>query len=180
MNATRRALLASLLIALSVAAGQALAGVPNVELITFFVFLAGFLLGARTGAFVGGASMGAHSLFNVMGTVVPPVLITQVVVYMLIGAAGSLLGRPISRRAAGRATLLAAACGGGLTLFYQLVVNATAWFTFSSGNSLWVFVWGGVAFGAVHVAWNCAAFGVALRPTMSVLDRFRGELNEAA
>ena len=50
MNSTRRALLASLLIALTVAAGQALAGVPNIELVTLLVFLSGFLLGRRTGA----------------------------------------------------------------------------------------------------------------------------------
>ena len=178
MNATRRALLASLLIALSVAAGQALAGIPNVELITFLVFLSGYLLGARLGALVGGASMGAHSLFNVMGSVVPPMLVAQIVVYAMIGVAGSLLGNLLARRAGFPGSLLGGLCGAALALFYQTVINITAYFTFTSSTALWPFIWGGIAFSAVQIAWNAAVFFVALRPTMSVLRRFREELSE--
>ena len=50
MLKTRKAIMASLLIALTVAVGFALAGVPNVELMTITVFIAGYLLGARLGA----------------------------------------------------------------------------------------------------------------------------------
>ena len=71
---TRRATLAGLLVALIVAAGYSLAGVPNVELVTLLVFVSGFLLGPRLGLAVGATSWGLYSLLNPMGAAVPPVL----------------------------------------------------------------------------------------------------------
>lgn len=181
MNSTRRALLASLMIALSVAAGQALAAIPNVELITFLVFLSGYLLGVRTGALVGATAMGGHSLFNVMGSVIPPMLVTQIVIYAAIGAVGGVLGGVISRtRNAALASVIAGVTGGVLALVYQVAINVTAYFTFTSATTLWTFIVGGVAFSVVQIGWNVAVFFTALRPTMAVLGRFRGELNGTA
>ncbi len=181
MKSTRRALLASLLIALSAVAGQALASIPNVELITFLVFLSGYLLGPRYGAFVGGAAMGAHSLFNVMGSVVPPMLVTQIIAYAAIGAAGGTLGVAISRVPNGVVvSILAGVTGATLALAYQFVINVAAYFTFTSTASLWTFIVGGIAFSAVQIGWNAAVFFAALRPTTAVLSRFRDELNGTA
>jgi len=178
MISTRRALLASLLIALTVAAGQALAGVPNVELVTLLVFLSGFLLGARIGAIGGAVAMGAHSLFNVMGAVVAPMLAVQVLAYAGVGVAGAVVGPAIMRldRPALQA-VAAAVAGAACALVYQLLINVTAYFTFIGTDSLIAFVWGGVAFAAVQIVWNGAVFAVALPSTIRVLERFRGELD---
>ncbi len=176
MKRTRAALLSALLTALVFVAGQALAGVPNVELVTVLVFVAGYLLGPALGAVVGAAGMGAHSLLNVMGAVAPPVWVAQFVCYAVVGLVGGMLGPVLARmRRRGLASVLAAATGAALALFYQLVINAVTFFVFSSGVSVWVYVWGGIAFGAVQVAWNTAVF-LFVPGTLRVLAPYRREL----
>ncbi len=180
MRTTRIALLTTLLTAMVYVAGQALAGVPNVELVTFLSFAAGYLLGAGPGAVVGACGMAAHSLFNVMGAVPPPVWIAQIACYALIGATGGWVG-PALLRVGNRlvASVLAALTGALLTLVYQGVVNAISFFVFTSDVTVWAFVWGGVAFAAVQFAWNAALFFAALCPTLRVLSRFRDEVAPA-
>jgi hypothetical protein len=177
MRATRVTLLASLLTALIFATGQALAAVPNVEAITFLSFASGYLLGPGPGMLVGACGMGAHSLFNVMGAAPPPVLLAQVLCYGAVGLAGALAGPAVVRlRSRAAAVAASAAAGAGLVILYQLVVNVVSFVTFASGVPLATYVWGGVAFGAVQMAWNAALFGAALPPTLRVLARHRREL----
>lgn len=180
MNRTRRALLASLLVALAAAVGYALAGVPNVELVTVIVFVSGFLLGPKLGAAVGAASWAIHSLFNPMGVALPPVLAAQVAGGAVIGAVGGVLGpRLLVVPAAWAAALAAGAAGLLLTLVYQVLVNVAAFYSFvddRATDALWKFVLAGLAFTAMHLVWNTAAFLVILRPLLSVLDRYRQEL----
>lgn len=178
MRTTRTVLLASLLVAMIFATGQALSVIPNVELVTALAFVAGYLLGPVVGAGVGAAGMGAHSLFNVMGTVAPPVWLVQVACYGLVGCAGGWLGPVIARtRGRIRAAVLSALIGAALVVVYQLAVNAVAFYTFTSDVDIWVYVWGGIAFGAVQVAWNAAVFGAAMPPMLRVLARHRRELH---
>ena len=179
MTTTRRALLTSLLIALTVAAGQALAAVPNVEVVTFLVFVSGFLLGPRLGALVGGGAMLVHSLFNVMGAAMLPVLLVQVVCYATIGLVGAILG-PMIARARNHlvGALIAAIAGAVLVLGYQLPVNIATFYVFTNEAGLWIYIWGGLLFSAVQIVWNAGLFLVALRPTLAVLERYRGELQQ--
>jgi hypothetical protein len=180
MKTTRLVLLASLLAAMIYAVGQALAGIPNVELVTTLSFLSGYLLGPAWGAVVGAAGMGAHSLFNVMGTVAPPVWLAQVGCFALIGCAGGIVGPAIARtRARVRAALFAAFIGVALVVIYQLAVNSVAFYTFTNDVPVWTYVWGGIVFGTVQVAWNAVVFGVAVPPTLRVLARYRRELGNA-
>lgn len=177
MKTTRLVLLASLLVAMIFAAGQALAGVPNVELVTMLAFVAGYLLGPALGAVVGAAGMGAHSMFNVLGAAAPPVWIAQVLCLALVGGAGGIVGPGLARVPGRvRAALLASLTGTVLVLVYQLAVNAVAFYTFTSDVDVWVYVWGGIAFASIQVAWNAVVFGVALPPTLRVLARERREL----
>jgi hypothetical protein len=181
MRTTRLVLLASLLVAMIFAAGQALAGIPNVELVTLLSFVSGYLLGPALGAAVGASGMGAHSLFNVLGAVAPPVWIAQIVCYGLVGWAGGVAGPGLARvHSRARAALLAALTGAVLTVVYQIAVNAVAFYTFTSDIPVWTYVWAGVAFGAIQVAWNAVAFGVALPPMLRVLARHRRELRPHA
>jgi LytS/YehU family sensor histidine kinase len=176
MRATRITLLACLLTALMYAVGQALV-VPNVEAVTLLAFLSGYLLGPWWGIAVGGAGMGAHSLFNVMGTVPPPVWISQVVCYAFIGFCGAWLGPRITRIEARTAqAIMAALTGVVLTFLYQLVVNVVSFWSFAANVPLWTYVWAGVAFAAVQIAWNAALFFVAVPPMLRVLARVRHEL----
>lgn len=177
MKRTRAALLSALLTALVFVAGQALAGIPNVELVTFLVFVSGYLLGPALGALVGAAGMGAHSLFNVMGAAPPPVWVAQWMSYALVGVAGGLLGPPLSRLARrGVAAVACALSGVVLVLLYQLLVNGVAFLVFASGVSVWVYLWGGILFASVQLAWNAAVFFLAMPPVLRVLARHRDEL----
>lgn len=177
MRTTRLVLLASLLVAMIFAAGQALAGIPNVELVTTLAFVSGYLLGPALGAVVGAAGMGAHSLFNVLGAVAPPVWIAQVVCYGFIGWVGGMAGPGLARvHSRLRAALLSALTGAVLVVVYQIAVNGVAFYTFTGDVAVWTYVWAGVAFGAVQIAWNAVTFGVALPPMLRVLARHRREL----
>ena len=181
MRTTRLVLLASLLVATMFAAGQALAGIPNVELVTALAFVSGYLLGPALGAAVGAAGMGAHSLFNVLGAVAPPVWIAQVVCYGFVGWAGGMAGPRLARVPSRvHAALLAALTGTALVLVYQIVVNGVAFYTFTSDVEVWTYVWAGVAFGAIQIAWNAVTFGLAMPPMLRVLARHRGELRPEA
>jgi LytS/YehU family sensor histidine kinase len=177
MRATRITLLACLLTALVYAAGEALAGIPNVEVITLLVFVAGFLLGPWWGVVVGGAGMGAHSLFNALGTVAPPVWISQVVCYAFIGLCGAWIGPRIAGLGTRTAqSLMSAAVAVALVVIYQLVVNVVSFAAFAANVPLWTYVWGGLAFAAIQVVWNAALFFVTLPPTLKVLGKARREL----
>lgn len=177
MRATRVTLLASLLTALIFATGQALAAVPNVEAVTFLSFVSGYLLGPWVGILVGACGMGAHSLFNVMGAAPPPVWLAQVICYGAIGCAGAIVGPALERlRPRAAAAAASAVAGAGAVIVYQVVVNTVSFMTFASGVPLWTYLWGGVAFGAVQLAWNAVLFGAILPPTLRVLARHRREL----
>lgn len=180
MNGTRRAILAGLLVALIVAAGYALAGVPNVELVTLLVFVSGFLLGPGLGAAVGGTAWALHSTLNPLGAAAPPVLGAQVLCGAVIGLAGALVGRPLlSLRSRPAAAVAFGVTGFVLTAVYQVVVNAAAFVTFADRDAqraFWGFIAAGLAFTATHLVWNTAVFSVAARPVLSALDRYRGEL----
>jgi len=181
MRTTRITLLACLLTALIYAAGEALAGIPNVEVITLLVFISGFLLGPWWGMVVGGAGMGAHSLFNALGTVAPPVWIAQVVCYAFIGLCGAWLGPRIAAQKTRTAqALLSAAAGFALVTIYQLVVNTASFSAFAANVPLWTYVWGGLAFAAIQMVWNAALFFVTLPPTLKVLGKARRELSGKA
>jgi hypothetical protein len=182
MNRTRRATLAALLVALTVAAGFSLAAIPNVELVTFLLFISGFLLGPGLGLAVGAVSWGVYSALNPMGVALPPVLAAQVVCGALIGLAGGVLG-PIILERVGRLAgmLLCGLTGLTLTLFFQLAVNAAAFLAAvgvddRSLPAFRAFVVGGVAFTLMHLVWNTTVFLLTLRPVISVLDRYRLEL----
>jgi hypothetical protein len=182
MQRTRRATLAGLLVALIVAAGYSLAAVPNVELVTLLVFVSGFLLGPRLGPVVGATSWGLYSVFNPMGSgaAVPTVLAAQMLAGALVGLAGAWAGPVVLERMPRYAGMIVCGlCGLILTLMYQLVVNAAAFFTFVDDRGLrafWTLMVGGSAYTAMHLLWNTAVFFVALRPVMTVLDRYRLEM----
>ena len=97
--------------------------IPWFELQSVVVFAAGYLLGARTGAVVGGLAMGLYSLANPYGLAHPVVLASQVVGRAFVGLTGgwaASLGLP--RSTGGRAALLVAWAGAG-AVFYDLVTN---------------------------------------------------------
>ena len=182
MQTTRKALLASLLISATVVLGIALAGVPNVELMTITVFVAGYMLGARLGVVVGVVSITVHSLLNPLGAALPPLLLAQVVGFLLIGLGGALVGpRIASFRYRLAAILVSGVVGFLLTFIYDICTNIGAFFTISGDqapSSLIKFVTAGLAFMAMHLVWNATLFFVVLTPVVVVLKKYRLEIQE--
>jgi hypothetical protein len=87
---------ASIFSALAIGLGFSLLMIPNIEMITVIVFLAGLTLGKKWGIIVGGTSEMIFSSLNPFGSglMFPPLLVSQVISMLLIGLAGGLL-RPL-------------------------------------------------------------------------------------
>jgi len=83
---------ASIFTALAIGLGFSLIMVPNIELITVIVFIAGMTLGVRWGVLVGGTAEFIFSILNPFGSglVFPPLLLSQVISMILIGAFGGI------------------------------------------------------------------------------------------
>lgn len=180
MLATRRALLASLMIAVTVSLGYALAAVPNIELMTLSVFLAGYLLGVRLGALVGGAAAVLHSVFNPLGAALPPLVLAQGAGFALIGIAGGIVGPFVARARHYPGVIAAGAAGLVVTLVYDVLTNIGAFLTITGDNApsdLLRFVAAGVLFMGLHLVWNTGVFIVVLRPVVRVLSQYRAEIS---
>ncbi len=175
-KSTKQTLTAAMLSALAVAMGQALAGIPNVELITTIVFIAGFILGASWGVVVGAVSMLVHSLFNPMGAAAPPVLVAQCVGMAAAGLAGAWLGTTAVRQRVVFAAVALGVVGAVVTLLFQVLVNLGGFYAFAGERSmaeLGKWIWGGLTFTALHLLWNTGVFAVAMPGMLRVLNRYR-------
>jgi outer membrane cobalamin receptor/uncharacterized membrane protein len=84
-------------IALIVVVGLLLIMLPNVEMVTATIFLAGYLFGVRKGLIIGMIAELIYSMLNPFGAPNPPLLIAQVVSMGIIGSAGGLFYTPNSR-----------------------------------------------------------------------------------
>lgn len=79
-------------IALSVALGYAFITVPNVELVTASIFIAGYVLGIKEGCLIGFIAEAIYSGLNPYGMAAPPILIAQVLSMAVIGMMGGIIG----------------------------------------------------------------------------------------
>jgi hypothetical protein len=181
MHRTRKALLTCLLAAAAASLGFALSGVPNVELVTFVVFVAGFLLGPVRGACAGAAAAAALSVFNPLGAALPPLVAAQAGGQALTGLWGGIAGPALARiRRRSMSALAAGATGLALTAIYDVATNAGAYATIAGEKSiegLVKFVAAGILFVGLHIVWNTVLFAAALGAVLRVLEKQREELN---
>jgi len=173
----RTIILAALFVALSVALGFLLAGIPNLELMTLTVFIAGCFCGVRLGIAAGALSMLIFSVLNPLGPAPAPLLAAQVAGFGLIGAGGGAVGPRLSPAGPSGAAA-AAAAGFALTIAYDALTTAATAFI-ALGASRFVEGLGGVAVaGAVFVAWhvgiNTAVFAVAVPPLLRSVRAWQG------
>lgn len=124
-NLVRGAMMAALAIGL----GFALLLVPNIELVTVTVFLAGLTLGARWGLAIGFTAEFIFSALNPLGSglAYPPVLIAQVLGMMIAGLSGGLL-RPVflTKTYSTRKLVAVGLTGFFITLIFDLLTSM-AW-----------------------------------------------------
>jgi hypothetical protein len=154
---THRLSAAAALVAVGVALGYLLAGVPNVEGISAVSFFAGYHLGIWGGAVVGGLTIGVFSLLNPLGPPVPQVLLAQIIGMGLIGAAGHVWG--ISALKTRFAGFFAVVMGLLLTLVYGVLTD----YGFAVSIGRWrdpiPVIAAGLPFSVVHVVSNGLIFG---------------------
>jgi hypothetical protein len=176
VSPVRRPVLLGLFAGTAVGVGYLLAGVPNVELMTLVISLAGAALGARSGAAAGALAASVYSLASPYGPPVPAMLVAQGLGLAAAGVgghvAGSLVGPAL---AAGRrrwAVTVAAVTGLAVTLVYDLATNLAIIQAF--GMTPMVVLTGAVPFALIHAGANTVIFSILfplLLPRMSGLGR---------
>ncbi len=160
------------LAAVAAAAGFALAGIPNVELVTLIVCLSGVLYGPLLGACVGGLAEAVFSLGNPLGPAPLPLLVGQVLGMAMAGAMGGALGAlPWPRRRAMRLALCGAAGVLATLIFHVATDGAYA----AIARLTWAYMLAGVPFYLVHVASNAVLFALAVPAVVEAVHaRFSG------
>ena len=148
--------MAAVLVAVGIALGYLLVGVPNVEGISAVSFFAGYQLGAGPGAVVGGLSIGIFSLFNPLGPPLVQVLVAQILGMGIIGASGDIWGRfAVKIRFA---EFLAGALGALLTFAYGILAD----YGFAVSIGRWKdplpVIAAGLPFSVIHIVSNGLIF----------------------
>lgn len=169
---TRKIALGGMLAALAVALNHLLAVIPNVELTSFTLFVAGWVLGPRLGVLTAVVATCTFSLTSGYGLPAPPMLLAQCLGYASWSLVGAQLGSREQRPGPG----LAAATGIFLTSWFQLLVNGAIWWV--SGMPLLAVVIPAFPYTLTHMLSNGVAFGLLLPPLGPHLLRIRNQLPE--
>jgi len=156
----KRTAAAGLFAALALALNFPLLGVPNVELISFCLFVSGMYLG-YWGGFVTPLIAGfIFVFFNPNGpSTMILIAIAQIIGFILFGLAGAIFGKNIIRnknRIVG--ITFCAAIGVVFTFIYDVLTNAAVAITF---GPFWTTMLSGVAFSLWHMMTNGLIFGFA-------------------
>jgi hypothetical protein len=159
----------ALFTALGAALGHALSGVPNVELVTATVFIAGAVLGPAGGALVGAAAEALYTSFHPMGAPAPPLWIAQVLSMSLAGCFGG-IWRRFRPGSFIRSRIGTAAAGLLCTLVFDLLTTASFAFTvhFNAEQLVQSFVFG-LWFYVLHAAGNVVIFSLLVPAVLARL-----------
>ena len=156
----------ALLIALCVVLGYLFLPIPNLEMITVGIFIAGVWMGPRTGALIGFLAEAIYSVSNPMGFPPPPLLLAQVVSMSLVGLSGGLLrGFLLKSNFFHRRDWLRHLVLAGLGFFLTLIYDAltTISFPLSAGFSsqqILVAFSLGIPFMVMHLISNAFIFAL--------------------
>lgn len=172
---TRHIAFSGIFIALILGVGYALAFVPNVELVTTMIFLAGVLMGLKRGLLVGILGEFLFSALNPIGSglLFPPMLIAQIAAMTVVCLTGALLRNYILNwKTSLPNIILIGAIGLLLTLFYDILVSAA--YPLSAGFKLRetvATIIAGLAFSVIHLISNTIIFIVLVPLTAQQVFR---------
>ncbi len=163
-GAVRQPVLLGLFAGTAVGAGYLLAAVPNVELMTFVVALAGAVMGARSGALCGALAAAVYSLGSPYGLPAPLLLLAQAAGFAVTGWLGAVMTPSRPRRASTRQlTARAAATAVLATAVYQVLTNVTGFLMFDVEPRAYLAMT--LPYALIHLGANTAIF-VALFPLL--------------
>jgi len=156
--------------AVAAAGGYLLMAIPNVEVFTLLLFVAGYSVGTGRGVIAACAASFLYFGLNPQGGFFPPLLISQ-----MIGAALAPLAGAMFRRTRQRGWITAILCGiaGLLTTFgYDLITNLaypfTAGFDYEQVIATLVL---GIPFAALHIGSNLLIFFFLAPPLLTLADK---------
>lgn len=121
--------------ALAFAGGHLFIAVPNVEIVTSIIFLAGVLLGSKNGMLVGFIAQTLFSTINPYGISPPPLFVTQVINRILLGYVGGQFRQfAITEKNTKKIGISFGIAGFLMTLLFDVSTDASTFFI--SGFSL--------------------------------------------
>lgn len=157
---------ASIFTALAIGLGFSLIMVPNIELITVIIFLAGLTLGIGWGVLVGGTAELIFSVLNPFGSglVFPPLLLAQVLSMMIVGLAGGFM-RPLFFKREFSAKNIAGLAITGFILTFIFDSLTTLSYPFSVGfdlpQTVGIYI-SGIGFTILHQVSNAIVFAIGV------------------
>lgn len=180
MNVNKQIILSALFVALAVALGYLFLLVPNVELISATVFMAGAVVGPIFGLLIGLTAELIFSLFNPMGTAAPPLLIAQVFSFALIGLVGGFVGMPGKK--IWLSVLLYGVCGFFLTMLFD-VLTTLSFAVFIAGDDLQKIIalfTTGILFYITHSVINTVIFMTIVPAVLVGIQRYQNKPNSSS
>jgi len=158
------------LTALGISVGYLFAPFPNIEFMSFIIFIAGFLYGQVVGLGVGVFVPLIYYGWNPYGPSNPPIFLTCVGCMTLIGAIGGFLKPKHPEKLTYSAWNIYkfAFIGFILTLIFDLTTNIVTGIIFYGGNvSLAILL--GIPFLLIHTISNTIIFAICLIPTNNAI-----------
>ncbi len=175
MTINRQIILSALFTALAVAMGYLFIMVPNVEMISATVFMAGAICGPLFGLLIGFTAELIFSLFNPMGAAAPPLLVAQVLSFAIIGLVGGLVGMPGKK--VWRPMVIYGLCGFFLTLLFD-VLTTLSFAVFIAGDDLkkiMAMFSTGLLFNITHLVTNTIIFSTIVPAVLVGVRRYQNK-----
>ncbi len=154
--------------ALALGLGYTLAYIPNFELVSSTVFLAGALFGIRTGILVGILTYFIFGILNPLGMSPPPLLLSQVFVGTLIGSSGGFCYKKGWNKAH-----IILPLGILITLLSDILTTSAGFVFFPTKKSFLAYFILGLPFVIWHVFTQGIIFGFVLPPTIQKIQKRR-------
>ncbi|MHA2386425.1 MAG: hypothetical protein ACXAEE_09485 [Candidatus Thorarchaeota archaeon] len=172
INMSRRVSITAIMTGLALTGNYIFVGIPNVELGSAILFITGYVFGFRISASCSLLTAIIFGSINPWGGLIPQIWITQLIGWMYIAFAGSLIGSR-GHSASSRLTKdwQLGLVGAFLTFYFDLLTNlGYAWAT---GISYWITLLAGLSFMIIHVVSNAIIFaGVTLRLDSIIRTQF--------
>jgi uncharacterized membrane protein len=153
---------------LALGLGYAFVYIPNFELVSPTVFLAGVLFGIRTGTLVGILTYFIFGILNPLGMSPLPLLLTQILVGSLIGLSGGFCHKKRWNKAH-----IILPLGILITLLSDTLTTSAGFVFFPSRKSFLAYFIFGLPFVIWHIFTQSIIYGFVLPPTIQKIKKRR-------
>ncbi len=171
--------LTSIFTALSIVVGYMLVFLPNIEIITLMIFLAGFIIGKKEGILVGAFSSFIFCFFNPMGSSNFPLLTVQVIYYSFVGLLGAITKYLIQNRKffkpkedlyVYQILVVFGIISVLLTTIFSIIIEIPGYLLFAGpGVPFLSYIMLGIPFSIIHVIGNLLGFAIILPGLIQLL-----------